>query len=246
MAEPVSEYRLHIHGYTPDTIPMKRLAEYMSDLANLLGHPQSVHFVRVDPTSLSLVHKVDTEDIPKVRERLYVVAKDPSNAPSDAMAAYHAINARLESDNATAEIFADDNVIEFPGKTAPAPEPVRIGPIIQRDTIVGIPIMIGGKRDFVPVHIETGNGTVPCRAKRSVARRLGRYLFEDVIKAVGEAKWIRTEEHGWTLEDFVIDDFDPTDDHDLNETLESIRQATRGHWSTDDPAREILRLRRDD
>lgn len=246
MAEPTSEYRFHIHGYTPETIPMKRLAEYMSDLANLLGHPHSVHFIRIDPGSLAVVHRVEVEDKPKVSERLHAVATDPDNAPHDAMAAYHAINTRLESDNARAEIFADDNLIEFPGRTTPKPQPAIIGPFVQRDTIVGVPIMIGGKRDFVPVHIETATGIVPCRAKRGVARRLGRYLFKDVIKAVGEAKWIRTDEVGWELQDFVIDDFDPAEDHDLEQSLQIIRRATDGRWSTNDPVGDILRSRRDE
>jgi hypothetical protein len=225
---------------------MKRLAEYMSDLANLLGHPHSVHFIRVDPGSIAVVHRVDAPDIPKVQERLYVVTKDPNNAPSDAMAAYHAINARLEDDNTTGEVIAGDNVIEFPGKTTPKPEPIIIGPIFQRDTVVGVPILIGGKKDLVPVHIETATGTRTCHAKRSVARRLGPYLFEDVIKAVGQAKWMRTEQDGWLLDDFVIDDFETTSNHDLGQSLEIIRKATEGHWSTDDPIGEMLRLRRDD
>jgi hypothetical protein len=246
MAEAKEEYRLHIHGFTPDTIPMKRLAEYMADLANLLGHPHSVHFVRVDESSLALVHQVDPPDIPKVSERLRAVAHDQPNAPSDAMAAYHAINARLESDNTTGEVFAGSNVIQFPGKTTPKPEPVIVGPIFQRDTIIGIPIMIGGRRDMVPVHIETEKGTRTCHAKRGIARRLGRYLFEDVIKAIGEARWIRTDEDGWLLDDFVIEDFDTTNDHDLERSLEILRKATEGHWSTNDPVGEILRLRRED
>jgi hypothetical protein len=247
MATAENEYRFHIHAFTPETIPMKRLAEYMGDLANLLGHPHSVHFVRVDAAnSLSLVHRVDTEDIPKVRERLQAIARDRDNAPSDAMAAYHALNVLLENDNTSAEIFAEDNVIEFPGRIVPPPEPLIIGPIVQRDSLVGIPIMVGGKRDLVPVHLETANGPRVCHTKRTIARRLGRYLFDDVIKAVGEAKWIRTEQEGWLLEDFVIDDFDPTNDHDLDKSLEVIRKATEGNWSTNDPVGELLRLRRDE
>ena len=246
MAERESEYRFHIQGFTPDTIPMKRLAEYIGELANFLGHPHSVHFIRVDPSSLAVVHRVDTQDIPKVQERLHLVATDPSNAPTDAMAAYRAINSKLESDNTTAQIFADDNIIEFPGKTLVTPEPVLIGPILQRDTIMGVAIMIGGKKDLVPVHIETENGIVPCHAKRSVARRLGSFLFEDVIKAVGEAKWIRTEEDGWTLEDFVIEDFDRLEVHDLEQSVDVLRRATAERWKTADPIADLLRMRRDE
>ena len=246
MPDLAEEYRFHIHGFTPDTIPMKRLAEYMETLADLLGHPNSVHFVRIESGSLSVVHRIDPVDIPKVQGRLTALARDPENAPSDVVSAYDLINNRLRSDNTTGEILAGDNVIQFPGReTVEQPTPPIIGPVVQRETLVGIPIMIGGKRDLVAVQIETADGSISCHAKRSIARRLGQYLFEDVIKAVGEAHWIRTNEDGWIRRDFIIDDFERTEDHTLEESLEAIRRATRGHWETDDPINELLRLRRE-
>ncbi len=37
-------YTLYIKAYTPETIPMARLAQYMQNLAALLGHDRAVHF----------------------------------------------------------------------------------------------------------------------------------------------------------------------------------------------------------
>jgi hypothetical protein len=42
------EYVFRIDAFTPDTLPMARLAEYLSALAKLLGHQEHTHFVRVD------------------------------------------------------------------------------------------------------------------------------------------------------------------------------------------------------
>ena len=42
------ELKFHIHAYTRDTIPMWRLAEYLSDLATILGEKHSVHFDRIE------------------------------------------------------------------------------------------------------------------------------------------------------------------------------------------------------
>ena len=37
MSHPLYEHRFVIDAYTPDTLPMVRLAEYMADVAHLLG-----------------------------------------------------------------------------------------------------------------------------------------------------------------------------------------------------------------
>ena len=42
------EYRFVIDACNPDTLPMSRLAEYMGELARLLGSPDQVHFVRLE------------------------------------------------------------------------------------------------------------------------------------------------------------------------------------------------------
>ena len=41
------EYRFVIDALSPDTLPMARLAEYMGELARLLGRPDQVHFERL-------------------------------------------------------------------------------------------------------------------------------------------------------------------------------------------------------
>ena len=47
------EFRFKIEGkvngeeMTPLTLPMARLAEYITDLAMIMGHRESVHFIKV-------------------------------------------------------------------------------------------------------------------------------------------------------------------------------------------------------
>ena len=37
-------YEFYIDAFTPETVPMARLAGYMADFAELLGHREHVHF----------------------------------------------------------------------------------------------------------------------------------------------------------------------------------------------------------
>ena len=66
-------FHFKITGYTPSTLPMARLAEYMADLAALLGHEDHVHFIRVGEGSADLIHQVEEPEQPKVIERLHLV-----------------------------------------------------------------------------------------------------------------------------------------------------------------------------
>ena len=68
------EYRFELDAaYTPETIPMDRLAEYMAAVAALLATSSSstyVHFDRLVPGSVGLVARVQSEAIIKVEERV--------------------------------------------------------------------------------------------------------------------------------------------------------------------------------
>ena len=74
-----AEYQFKIDAYTPETIPMARLSEYMGQLALLLGEPAAVHFRKLTRGSTVLNAKIDREAAPKVRDR--VVRVRAADAP---------------------------------------------------------------------------------------------------------------------------------------------------------------------
>ena len=73
----------------PATLPMARLAEYMTDLALILGEKEHVHFIELRESSAAVAHAIDHEAIPKVRARVHAVKT--GDAQPEAM------NARTES-----------------------------------------------------------------------------------------------------------------------------------------------------
>src|SRR5580700_963677 len=112
-----TEYRFRIDAYTPDTIPMSRLAEYMAELSRLLGERNAVHFRRLLRGSCVLVQRIDREAVPKVRER--VIRVRAGDAPTDATRAYNTINKFLRDDNAIGVLRdkeAHGVVVRFPGR----------------------------------------------------------------------------------------------------------------------------------
>lgn len=235
------EYRLELDAYSPETMPMARLAEYMSDLATLLGERSEVHFVRLDAGSTVLVSAVEREAEPKVQKRLEAVRT--SEAPQDVLDAYTRLDDRLLDDNATGSLVAEPGVrvLKFPGRQR-AVQP-KYGPFNEPGTIQGQVIMIGGKRGLVPVHLQDGRRTWVAAAPRDLARRLAQYIFGETIRAIGVGRWIRDGEGMWTQTQFTIRDFEVLNDEPLPDVIERLR-AVRGEWtSLDDPLGELDRIR---
>ncbi len=64
------EYRFKIDAFSPTTIPMSRLAEYVSDLAKMFGNNNSVHLLKIEEGSTVPLVMVEWEAEPKVRDRM--------------------------------------------------------------------------------------------------------------------------------------------------------------------------------
>jgi hypothetical protein len=236
------EYRFKIDAYTPQTMPLNRLAEYLTDLAVLFGENNSVHLIEVEEGSTVLPLIVDREAEPKVLENLDAVAR--KDAPPERMRAAETIDERLRKDNAKGGIVAPagDNLIFFPGRERIIPP--TYGPFNQPGFIIGTPNLVGGKNDPVPVHIEDMQGVVHvCSAKRGVARDIAPFLFETVIRAEGMARWVRHPTGEWEMKNFNILSVRPVSDAPLRQSVQRLR-ALPGKWKElEDPLGELMSIR---
>lgn len=239
------EYIFKIDAFTPETLPMARLAEYLADLAIMLGEVRSVHFVRLDGGSTSVVHQIEEEAVPIVRERVNEIRR--GDGPPDAMKAYEQTNRRLKDDdcigvlteNGTAEI------IRFPGREMEDPE--SYGPFNQDGALDGKIILVGGKSDPVPVHIQQGEVIYNCHAIRSIASELGRHLFESEVRVKGNGRWTREPDGEWTLNRFTIKGYEVLEDESLSKVVAELREITGSGWNeVDDPWEEIMSMRQQD
>lgn len=220
------EYRFHIDAFTPDTLPMERLSEYLKDLAILLGNPDAVHFMRVEEgQSADLAYKVDELAIPIIESRIAAINQRSPEAPPEAVKAFGELNAKLTKDHSSAFIRSEteiSNVIVFPGNTTISETTPVFGPIIESGVIDGQIVRVGGFDQTVPVHMRSGKTIYYCNADVDMARKLGPYVLQKPIRVFGLAKWYRNEHAQWVLKVFTITGF--TDDLEDVTLIDSIAQ----------------------
>ena len=236
------EYRFVIDALSPDTLPMARLAEYMGELARLLGRPDQVHFERLEGGSTVLVQSVEPEAAPDVRERLGSLRQ--GNPPDDAAKAFTALNRYLADDNATGILQESGSaeVIRFPGREEPAP--LTFGAFNQTGVLDGALIRIGGRDDTVPAHLRDGDTIHLCNATREMARRLAVHLYGPPLRVHGSGRWERDAEGCWLMKRFHITSFDVLDDAPLDEVAQRLRDVEGSGWKEiEDPAAELRHLR---
>jgi len=239
-----TNYRFRIaDSYTPDSLPMERLAEYMAALARLLGEPAHVHFDGVREGSAVLVAKIDNPARPKVRERVHSV--QIGDGPQDALKAFGDLDDLLRKDNATGELMDDDNVVilPFPGRNRPTP--LTFGPFKQEGSLEGQVIRVGGKDNTVPVHLQDGDIIhIGLYATRDLSKQIAQHLFGSILRVHGTGTWFREATGAWVLKGFKIDSFEVLDDADLDTVVTALQRVKGSKWKdVPDPAQALLEER---
>lgn len=243
MAE-AEQIEFYIDVFTRETMPMARLAEYLKDLAVLMGHKSSVHLIGVEGGSTRPQILIDAADVPKVRDRLNAVRR--SDAPEDAMRAYRAIDDRLARDNAKGTLVSRSDsakIIEFPGRDRMQ----TIRPFSQPGTLDGIVMAVGGRDNPPTVHLQDETRSYVCHASRALIKRIAPYIYETPIRVSGSGRWERNLFGDWILARFTIHDFVPLNDTPLLALVALIRSEKLSRWGESEaPLEELRELRHGD
>ena len=214
-----NEIRFKLDAFTPKTLPMARLAQYLEKFAALLGNESNVHFIGVDDGSAVCRAYVDDTAIPKIVDRANRI-KD-GTASRAALKAREEINDLLAEDNSSGDFhLGSRKLIEFPGKLQKAKE--EIGPIQRSTTIDGQIFSIGGKDETINVQLRGATGDIRCTVSIPLARRLASHLFGGNVRLSGRGNWYRID-GTWTMKTFCADDFIVLDDIGFVETLSRTR-----------------------
>ena len=241
-ARPV-ELRFTIGAYSPTTMPMARLARYLDNLAAVLGETDSVHVVSVEDGSTVPVVVVDPDAYPKVRKRAEALRN--GDAPPRAIEARKAI----EDDLSTDQVDHADLVDEHGARLLRFAREIRTdgteyGPFSQPGTVDGVPIVVGGRDDVVPVHLQSRDRVHNCLAKRELAKEIGKHLFTTPLRVSGIGRWIRDREGAWDMRSFRIQGFEELRSESLADATERLRSIDAGWKRRPDPLGDLVTLRK--
>ncbi len=213
-------YELYIDAFTPASIPMARLAEYMADFAVLLGQQEHVHFDKLTPGSLAVVSRIEPVAQNKVQRRLEEVRF--GTGPKEAMDAFREIDEKLAADNAAGRVVRGKaKIIEFPGRNRPVES--SVGPIVQPGALDGEVIQVGGRDETINVYIKAGDEFHRCITSKAIARRLAQHIFGSPVRVHGRGTWSRAESGDWKLHRFDIESFETLDETPLPKIFEGLR-----------------------
>lgn len=232
-----------IDGLTPETLPMVRLAEYMTELAQLFSNTERVHFDKVKKGSAVLQAWIEPQAVPKVHSRLEV-ANSP-DAPADIAKAFRSLNRMLRDDDSIGALKKGTaTIIKFPGKKTPLAQTFRVH---EAGILDGIVIRVGGIDESVPIWIQDQQGNVHknCHTRnRSSAKELAKHYLGPVIRLAGTAKSVRGQDEEWQLEEFTVDTFEVLDAAPLSVAVDAIRGIKGNAWDDyDDPLAELKDIR---
>jgi hypothetical protein len=216
-------YTLCIDVFTPSTIPMQRLAEYMKDFAALLDHKEYVHFDKLQSGSLKIRAVIDPPAQSKVYRNVEEIRL--GGGPKQAREARDRIDEKLAEDNAVGHIQHGDNtVIDFPGRNRHVES--ELGPIDEPGAIDGEVVEIGGRDETINVYLRTeGRNYQRCITSREVARQLAQHLWGPPVRVEGKARWVRMESGVWQLKRFEILSFHCLDETPLTKLFENLRSS---------------------
>lgn len=228
--------------FKPETMPMSRLAEYMSELAALYGSELSVHFKELRSGSAVLTADVEEFAVAAVESRLRLAHN--AGAPDDLKRAYQSLNGMLKVDKAVGVIKRPegDVILAFPGRNTPVQKTYRVK---EAGVLDGVVIRIGGKDNTVPVWLKDLDATIhKCEANSELARELIKEYLSSPIRVTGQGDWLRDEDGVWTLEKFKITGWEPLDEKPIADILNAARNTKGNGWNElEDPLKEHIQVR---
>jgi len=228
-----------IDALTPDTVSMKRLAEYLAVLSKLFGQEELVRFRKQRKGSLCVDMSVPKDNSDQILQRIHKSA----TLASEHYKHFKQLNEMLRADHSVGTIKAKGSkktILFVPGRESLKEEPIKIK---EDGTVQGIVIKVGGRDATVPVTLENNeNEVIHCTTNRTLAKQLAINLFGCTIRANGKGVWIR-DYKGWSLESFEISDFDVLEEISLSQSISNLKKIDTELQSMPDPLDMLKKIR---
>lgn len=239
------EYLFSIDAFTPDSIPMERLAKYLTALSKLYGHTERTHFTGISEGSAVLHAAIEPTEAPKVEARLNDIRL--GSGTKDAMAAKQELEDLLANDNAVGALTMAGSghvVLPFIGRNRP--KPLILPPFREDTSVDGVLVSIGGKDKSSHAILEDGNlSHTGITMSRDMARDLAPLLYGPTIRLFGNGRFERRANGDWKMTEFKVSRYEQLDGKPISEILTAIRAIKDNGLMHEDAYHNVSRLQSD-
>jgi hypothetical protein len=220
------EFTFVIPGYTPETIPLARLMEYLKELIAVLGDPKDVHLAAINPGSVSPILHISPREALSVRDRVQRFRCGKGSARQRSAAGKIANMLRQDAPGlAKTVVLSSQNMVLFEIASAPA-TPEALTGISQPTTLTGQLTRIGGLSETASLELLDSAGETfrGIKAPRQLAKGLAKLLWEPV-RLTGTGNWTRSADGKWQLDRLDVQSFDVPNNQSLSTVIEHLRSA---------------------
>ena len=224
-------FEFSVPGYTPETMPLDRLIEYLNQLMVILGSPSDLHLVDIKTGSTRPVLLARHDVARKVRGRARNVWS--GGGPARAQDAFRRVRRMVAEDGGKPAVLISkqQTILEFQGDDIAEDQVV---PSVRHPTTInGKLVRIGGTSEYAQALVEdfSGNVIAGCTVARDQAAQLGALLYKPV-QLHGVGSWSRDERGKWQLSRFHVQTFEEMEDAPIEDVLREAAEAA-GNWPDD-------------
>ena len=219
------EIEFVIPAYTPETMPLDRLLEYLTQIVALVGEPHDMHLIRIDESSTKPVLRMPIPAANRARE--LTAAVRAGRGSKRQRVAFDTIRRMVRLDGGKPATLKDRTgiLIDFEPENMVPPLSLR-----QPTTFDGLLLRIGGAGDFSAVLMQDlfGETTAGFTAPKPLAKEMAKLLFEP-LRLAGTGNWERSQDGEWTLIKMFVQSFEAINDRALEDLLADL-QKTQVLW----------------
>lgn len=227
----LERFKFTVPGYTPETMPLDRLMEYLNQLSIVLGSPEDLHLVAIEKSSTRPVLAMRHDVAVRARHHAREVAQ--GGGSQRRRDAFNTIRRMVSEDGGKPAVLRapEGQILKFPSVDTGQDQVIHA--IRQPTSLEGALVRVGGIGENAQLLIQELNGNViaGCTASRSVAQAMAPLIYRS-LRVSGIGTWHRNEEGKWAIVRLHVQSFEPLDESELEDVVAKL-QAVNVEWPAD-------------